>query len=143
MSNEIKHLIRTVLHADNNWKIQLLDQWPLIMGNLGTKVHLEKIQDDTLILGVTDSCWMHELYMLSHLLIQKINQKLDQPRIKKLRFKAVGDKPKLAYTAPTKQQYIKKEISLTPSEQRALAKIKDPQLQDALKQFLVRCYQEK
>lgn len=143
MAHDIKQLLNTILHTDSSWKVQLLRDWKDILGNLGTKVHLEKIHDDTLILGVSDSCWMQELYMLSHLIINKINQKLDQPRIKKLRFKTVGDQPRMQYVPSQRHEYVVKEVKLNPTEKRALEKIKDPQLQDALKQFLVRCYQEK
>lgn len=143
MPHDIKKLVHTILHTDANWKVQLLRDWQNILGNLGTKVHLEKIHDDTLVLGVSDSCWMQELYMLSHLLINKINQRLDRPRIKKLRFKTVGDQPRMQYKPTPKQEYVVKNITLNPTEQRALEKIKDPQLQDALKGFLIRCYQEK
>ncbi len=142
MTVRINNLLQNILRTDNNWKMQLLRDWPSIMGNLGTKVHLEKIHDDTLVLGVADSCWMQELYMLSNILINRINEKLDQPRIKKLRFKTVGAQP-----TPHKREHktVKKfkDVRLNPSERRALEKIQDPQLCEALEKFLIRCYQEK
>src|SRR5579871_3385416 len=94
MSTHIKSIIEHLITTEGNWKLQLLTQWPTILGNIKTKVHLEKINDDSLVLGITDSCWLQELYMLSPLLIETIKKKLDYPRIKTLRFKKIGVKKK-------------------------------------------------
>jgi len=143
MAHDIKNLVHTILRTDTNWKLQLLRDWPTIMGNLGTKVHLEKIYKDTLVLGVADSCWMQELYMLSHILLNRINQKLDRPRIKKLRFKTVGAQPPTKQPKNTRKKRNLTSVQLNPTERRALKKIQDPQLCEALEKFLIRCYQEK
>ena len=142
MAQPIKQLINAVFDQPDNWKIDLLRNWDSIIGNLNTKVYLEKITEDTLVLGVTDSCWLQELYLLSHVILQVINEKLDRPRIKQLRFKKVGIRPvkKQTYTKPKARTYIKRP--LTPKEKSALQHIKDPQLQQALEDFLIRCYQE-
>ncbi len=142
MAQPIKELLSTVFDQPDNWKIDLLRNWDSIIGNLNTKVYLERITDDTLVLGVTDSCWLQELYMLSHVILQVINEKLDRPRIKQLRFKKVGIRPvkKQTCTKPTIRARTKRP--LTAKEKGALAHIKDPQLQQALEDFLIRCYQE-
>ncbi len=142
MAQPIKQLIHAVFDQPDNWKIDLLRNWDSIIGNLNTKVYLEKITDDTLVLGVTDSCWLQELYLLSHVILQVINEKLDRPRIKQLRFKKIGIRPvkKQTYTAPKPRTRTKRP--LTQKEQRALTHIKDAQLQQALEDFLIRCYQE-
>jgi hypothetical protein len=142
MAQPIKQLLSTVFDQPDNWKIDLLRNWDSIIGNLNTKVYLEKITDDTLVLGVTDSCWLQELYMLSHVILQVINEKLDRPRIKQLRFKKIGIRPtkKQAYTKPAPRKINKRP--LTSKEKLALTSIKDPQLQQALEDFLIRCYQE-
>ena len=80
------------MSPQNSWKHELLQNWHTIFGNLGTKITLEKIYDTTIVLGVYDSCWMHELYLLSPLLVDKINENLDQHRIKQVRFKQTGIK---------------------------------------------------
>ena len=47
------------------WQIYLIQNWEIIVGNLRAYVLLEKIQDDaTLLLGVTNTMWMQELYYL-------------------------------------------------------------------------------
>ena len=80
--------------------------------------------------------------MLSNVILRVINEKLDRPRIKQLRFKKIGIRPekKSTYTKPKPRVHIKR--ALTPKEKSALTHIKDPQLQQELENFLIRCYQE-
>lgn len=143
MAHKIEELIDKILAHDQSWHRDLIRNWNTIIGPLHSKVQLEKIEDSLLILGVYDSCWMQELYLLTPLLLRTINQKLDQPRIKQLRFKTVGRRHKK--TEAQSRQIVKKHtvVVLNKHEQEALNNIKDPQLQEALKQFLMRCYQEK
>lgn len=143
MATELKTIIPTILNKETHWKFQLLSNWHDIMGTLADKVHIEKIYEDTLVLGVPNSCWLQELYLLSSMVRNSINAKLDQPRIKELRFKKSGIKPpKKKNTAPYKQPTVK-NVQLSPREHLALAKITDPELSAALKKFLIRCYQER
>src|SRR5437762_7574752 len=92
MAVYLKDVLHAVINPEKNWKTDLLYKWNEIVGPLHNKVRIEKIHDDTLILGVFHSCWMQELYLLSPLLIKTINEKLDQPYIKQLRFKHIGIK---------------------------------------------------
>ena len=142
MALYLKELLHAIIHPEKNWKTDLLYRWRDIIGSLNSKVRIEKIYDDTLILGVFHSCWMQELYLLSPLLIKTINEKLDQPYIKQIRFKHVGlkelQKNKAQYS-PTKK---KKDVQLTKEDECTLAKIADPALRSALKAFRIRCYQE-
>lgn len=134
--------LSSLLPKNDSWKIQLLSNWATIMGNLHTKVQLEKIYEDTLVLGVHNSSWLQELYLLSPMLLHTINQKLDQPRIKHLRFKQAGKRLEELKTVEIKAKQ-RKEVILNMQEQTALNSMKDPQLRDALKAFLIRCYQER
>lgn len=112
------------------------------MGPLAAHVQLEKIDAETLHLGVFDSCWLQELYLLSPLLLKTINENLDQPRIKQLRFKKTGVVKKKAAVeklAPKKVQ----DVQLKQREIDALRALDDKELAQALKQFLIRCYQER
>lgn len=142
MATEIKELITNIFDQQHDWKFQLLKNWNAIMGNMASKVQLEKIYEDTLVLGVYDSCWLQELYMLSNVLLTTINAKLDAPRIKHLRFKKLGTK-KIVAQKQQMQPKILRPVVLNIKEQSALTRIKDPQLSEALKSFLVRCYQER
>ena len=145
MTSHIKTLLQPLLQSkEQPWKIKLLQKWPQIVGPLARKVVIEKIYQELIVLGVYDSCWMQELYLLSPTLLQVINQNLDQPRMKQVRFKLIGK------TEHKKKKSIAKNhtndvqpIKLTPTEQNALNSITDPHLRSALKAFLVRCYREK
>ncbi len=125
------------------WKIKLLEQWPRIVGPLASKVTIEKIYEDAILLGVYDSSWMQELYLLSPTLLQTINQNLDQPRIKKVRFKLIGKKKNKKTTTIAKPKNKVQTITLTNVEQATLERIEDPQLRSVLEKFLIRCYREK
>jgi len=114
------------------------------MGKLANHVTIEKIYPDTIILGVYDSCWLQELYLLSATLLQTINQNLDQPRIKQLRFKQTTRKKK----APTQQidtmpKFTTTDVSMSQSEQVALSRITDESMRAVLKSFLIRCHRER
>ena len=143
MAHEIKEILKTVFKNKNNWKIKLLQQWPHILGSLATKVRLEKICGDTLVLGVYDSCWLQELYLLSPVLLKTINEKLESTHIKRLRFKQAGIKKIKKSRENKKRSEQKKEITLTQRERDALTKIKDPGLGKALEGFLMQCHRSK
>jgi hypothetical protein len=142
MALDLKELLHALIHPEKNWKTNLLYKWHEIIGSLHSKVRIEKIYDDTLILGVFHSCWMQELYLLSPLLIKTINEKLDQPYIKQIRFKHVGIKELEKEKAKNNVAKKKKTVELTKEDERTLAKIADPALRDVLKAFRIRCYQE-
>ncbi|HSC25532.1 MAG TPA: DUF721 domain-containing protein [Candidatus Babeliales bacterium] len=142
MATCLKDLLQMLIQPEKNWKTDLLYRWNDIVGSLHSKVRIEKIYDDMLILGVFHSCWMQELYLLSSLLITKINENLDQPRIKQIRFKLIGLKT-IKKISPLSHKTKKEEnIKLTKEDERIIAKIADPTLRDALKAFRIRCYQE-
>lgn len=142
MATYLKELLNNLINPEKNWKTDLLYRWNDIVGSLHTKVRIEKINDDILILGVFHSCWMQELYLLSPLLIKTINEKLDQPHIKEIRFKHIGVKKNKKNNITPTILKKKKDIVLTKDDERTLAKIADPILRDALKAFRIRCYQE-
>lgn len=141
MALNLKDLLHIVIRPEKNWRTHLLCQWREIIGSLHDKVCIEKIYDDTIVLGVFHSSWMQELYLLSPLLIKKINEKLDQPYVKHIRFKQIGTK-KQSLNKKTAIKSIKKDIPLTKKDELLLAKISDPELRSALKAFRIRCYLE-
>ncbi len=143
MALYLKDILHTIINPEQNWKTDLLYKWNDIIGPLHSKVRIEKIYDNTLILGVLNSCWMQELYLLAPLLIKTINEKLDQPYIKEIRFKQIGIKHHKKIKIAPAVIKKKKEVVLTQEDEYALAKITDPVLQEALKAFRIRCYQEK
>jgi hypothetical protein len=142
MTAPIKNFLTTYLAHEKNWKAHLLANWKTIIGNLADRVTLEKIYDDLLTLGVNDSSWLQELYLLSPIILETINANLDQPRIKHLRFKQIGRKKEIKKINEKKIEQIN-TIDLKKKEQIALDAIQDEQLREFLKKYLIRCYQEK
>ncbi len=140
----LKNLLNSYIstNTESDWKLKLIKEWPEIIGTLSTKVTLEKVHEDTIVLGVSDSCWMQELYLLSPVLINSINQKLDRPYIKQVRFKSVGRKKEKAAPQKPTINVLRKEITLSPHEKAALEHIQDPELRAAIKAFRIRCYRE-
>lgn len=143
MAQQIKSLIKNILAHENNWKITLLQNWHEILGNLSSRVRLEKIENNTLTLAVQDSCLMQELYMLSPVFLESINKKLDAPYIKHLRFKKAGYKKKKKKYERPRTCHIPPPKKLQLHEKQALTNIKDPELAQFLKAFLVRCHRER
>jgi Dna[CI] antecedent, DciA len=143
MALQLKNLLHNIIHPKKNWKTDLLYRWHDIIGSLHNKVRIEKIYEDTLVLGVFHSCWMQELYLLSPLLIKTINENLDQPYIKQIHFKhSTLKNSKKNDKTPIVLKKNKQEIILTKQDECILAKIVDPALRNALKAFRIRCYQE-
>lgn len=138
----LKSVFKNIVGSDRHWKLNVLDNWATIVGTMSNYVSVDKIYEDTIVLTVVDSCWMQELYLFSDLLLKKINQNLDQPRIKHLRFKQLGVCKKKATVSKVVKKTSCKFVSLSSVERAALKKIKDPQLSSALEKFLIRCYQE-
>lgn len=141
-----KHFLDSFFVDEANpiWQRQLLNDWDKIVGNLKTRICLEKIHKTVLIIGVYEPHWMQELYLLSNVLINKINTYLGCKRIEKLRFKLINKKEKITKY----QKYIDKKMTdklktpkilLNPAQERALFKIKDDQLKKVLTDFLACC----
>jgi hypothetical protein len=145
MTKALKDLISTIFKAKEIWKYNLLRNWDTIMGPLSTKIRIEKILDNAVIVSASNSCWLQEIYQLSPLLIKTINQNLDKPRIKQIYFKKAGASTDKRPMMKQKTRYYPapQEIHLTTRQKQALTHIKDPQLSKALEQFLKRCRGEK
>lgn len=139
----VKIILDSLLQPSNThqaWKLNLIKNWPTIIGSLHERVSLQKINATSVVLGVYDSSWIQELYLLSKLILKKINSNLDQPRIETLRFQCIEKKEKTAQLQkkPILQQKI---VSLNQLQSAALQKIKDPQLSQALQGLLQKCQQ--
>ena len=110
------------------------------MGPLHDQVRLEKIEEHTLVLGVYQSSWLQELYLLTPMLIKTINEHLKSEQIRHIRFRAaVKRAPSTKKHTSYAQEQKTPARPLTNKEQTALANIEDPQLRSALEGFLWRC----
>jgi len=138
----INQLISNVLYGTSNWKLHLVTNWVYIVGPLSSRICIEKIEQDTLIVGVCDSAWLQELYLLSGMLLQKINQALPAPYIKKIKFKQAAN-PTNYTPKQTTIKIVPKRVErpLTKKEHGALQAINDQELSCALYNFLLRCQQ--
>ncbi len=139
MFHNVKNLLKQFTRPDEKWKLTLLQEWHTIIGPLHVKVSIVKIDHDSITLGVIDSCWMQELQAFSSLLLNSINETLDQPRIKRIRFK----KAKVAQRSPREltpaQTTVNKTVVMTPSEEQALTRVQNTELQEVLHTFRARC----
>ena len=145
MAIAIKQLLSQVLDvSQTEWQRYLLMNWRDIVGALHTRMCLEKVHDDTAFIGVYDIHWMHELYLLSSVVIATINKSLGQRHIKKVRFKLAVSRtlPVHTVTQLVHEDAIDTRRSsnvFTPRHEHALAQIPDPQLRESLKEFLYHC----
>jgi hypothetical protein len=120
------------------WRVRIITDWPQIVGTLQERARVEKVYEDTLVLGVYDSCWMQELYLLSNMIMHKVNQYLGAKYVLKIRLKYVQKQTFKHLAVVTDQVTVCEQ--LTAKEKRSLQKVADPELQVALQNFLIRCY---
>jgi hypothetical protein len=140
----VSHILGN-LFPEQNWKFSLLSKWETIVGNLKTRIVLEKINDDCIIVGVIDSSWMQELHMLSNVLIDRINNNLDSRRINHIRFKLLPTKKNQSPSVAQKNYSPEIVLATRPlslREKKALEALDDVALRRSLENFLFRCLQE-
>ncbi len=140
----VKNILDSLLQPSSQteaWKMNLIKNWPTIIGSLHEKVSLQKINATSVVLGVYDSCWIQELYLLSKLILKKINSSLDRPRIETLRFQCIEKKEHIAQKQQASTQRPERTTALKPKEISALQKIHDPELSAALEGLLRKCQQ--
>jgi len=139
----ISQALDSFFKQENNWKRYLMINWKNIMGPIAQHSRIEKIEHDTLVVGVANAVWMQELHGLSQVILTKINSNLEQPYLKKIRFKFASRKK--FYKKNNVQTYKapRPKHLLTPKEQRAIKSIPDKELGQALEKFLIRCYEVK
>lgn len=140
MAMLVKNILERFLNPHNNWRKKLFKDWSLIVGDLDDRMCLCKVYQDTVVIGVYETCWMQELHALSRYIIKSINNHLEQNYIKNIRFQMVSPKQEAIirkfrsfnhYTPPT--------ITLNAQQKEALVSIKDAQLRKALTTFLACC----
>jgi hypothetical protein len=137
----LKDLVPLIVDNKNDWRASLLKNWHQIIGSLATRVRLEKVTQDMVIVGVYESHWMQELYLLTPVMIDSINDFLGKPYIKQIRLKLVEDKEApTRYKPRKKKDWVVPQVDLTTTQKGALDKITDPQLRDALVGFWMKCH---
>ena len=144
MAYHIKDSLNALLSKNSDWRINLLSNWSTVMGGLSERVCLEKVKGNCLTLGVYESSWLQELYLLSPTLIKTINEYLQGNYVTELRFKSAAKKKVAAKKdAVTRRRTTAPARALSAEEEAVLAEIKDPQLRSVLQGYLQKCHGEK
>ena len=145
MADPIHKILSNIFPEEHRWKMDLLERWEGLIGNLKDKVSIEKIERDVLTLGVVHPAWSQELFFLSDFLKDKINTALKAQRIKKIRFKTKGDVRKrvVATKKITQAQVdvcdIDENIALPVNGEKSLQLIKSEECRQALQRYYIRC----
>lgn len=137
----LKDYIERLISAEqHNWQMQLARRWPDMVGDLCTKMCLEKIEGNVLKVGVYDSHWIHELFMLAPTIVRMLNNNLGGNYLSSVRFVLKEKKMVMVKKSDTvKASY--KNIVLTAEQKTALQAITDAELRNLMKKFLIRCLQ--
>ena len=126
----------------HDWKIKLLQDWPIIIGNLADHVKIYKIYQNAITLHVKNSSWMQEMHCLSNVILDKINGYLGNKQLIAVYFKVI------TYDQTTQSQKSEKinlqnhtieNKPLSSRHKKALQQIHDQELSQALENFLQRC----
>lgn len=131
---------------DAQWQTTLMRDWDKLVGNLKTRMCLEKIMGTTLVIGVYDPHWMHELLLLTPVLIETINEGLGTAYVTQIRLVlSRGQKRTMAPQKPLKQSAKNNQVQsrsvrpLASAQQHALAHVHDQELRDILIRFFSYC----
>lgn len=139
MFHSIKQILPTIFDIQKDWRLCLLKNWKSLVGELDCHMRLEKIEGDTLIIGVYEPQWMQELFLLSRVLLNSVNSNLGHNYIRYLRFKLVEKRKFKMEIKNNYSQISNFKYELNCNQKLALTKIHDEQLRDMLQGFLVKC----
>jgi len=74
--------------AQDIWMMRVWDVWEGAVGKpIAMNAKPDSFKDGILIVNVSSSTWIHQLTFLEKEMILNINKHLDQPLVKKIRFK--------------------------------------------------------
>ncbi len=149
MSQHIKNLIPSCMLRESAWQKALLAAWPSIMGPLHEHAVIEKIVPPLLVIGVTNSCLLQELHLLSPVLLKKIQETVAADSLKQIRLQLKAmprrNTPRVLTTPMVHmpQKKLTQEATMLPMlHKNALMNIKDQSLRDALLSFWLHCFRE-
>jgi len=152
MSKRLHHFLGAIFPVEHRWKIPLLCAWEKIIGPLKDKVALEKITDDSLVLIVCNSSWAQELFFLTPVLKQRVNEALKEERIKHIKFKTGTlparpsrkkiSPPQQATTPRSNREYqqpLTSSFFMSTREAQALERVAQSGLRNEMASFYARC----
>ncbi len=74
--------------TQDTWMMRIWDIWEAAVGKpIAMNAKPDSFKDGILIVNVSSSTWIHQLTFLEKEMILNINHHLDQPLVKKIRFK--------------------------------------------------------
>jgi hypothetical protein len=144
MAQQLHVFLRNLFPVEHRWKVALFTRWKEIVGDLHSRVILEKITDDTLIFRVCHASWAQELHLLSPTITAKANAILNNKRIKHIRFRleAVQHERKTKPVEKNLDHLCQQTIlphCMSLQEQQHLKSIRNKELRDELASFYLRC----
>jgi hypothetical protein len=142
MSQLLSHFLQGMVPTAKTWEQNLIQNWPMIIGPLKKQVRIEKIIGTTVFLGVYDPRWIQELFLLSSLLIDKMNEFLQEEIVTGIKFKHVTHQYSKQAHKNCSRCHVE-PVTISLREQKALEKITDQELANALKNFLIRCHSQR
>ena len=147
MAKAIKSLLSEYFsqQKEHDWKIKLLQDWPIIMGNLADHVKIYKIYQNAITLHVKNSSWMQEMHCLSNVILDKINGYLGKKQLVAIYFKVITFEEAMRRDQLKKIDFQPQEavkIPLSSRQKKALHTIKDKELSLALEGFLEKCLKQ-
>ena len=118
---------------EKNWHLDLIKNWPNIARGLEKYLTIYKIVNNTLTLEVNDSSWLQEIYLLSPIILTRIQQFC--PMIKKIKVQK-NNNPK----------YLNDDTALpknkiTLNEKNLVKDFKDQELANYLLNYFAICHQ--
>ncbi len=135
--------------TEHDWQIKLRAEWSTIMGDLSQRARLERINGSTVVIGVYDSHWMHELHALSRMMLHRMNSALHKlyPEgftLTAIRCIWVVRKSPGAKARQGNTQQGPEPVSKKPSLKalKAVEKLASKELQDGLLAYYQRCKDE-
>lgn len=143
MSQKIATILSSIIPADVRWKLTLLHAWPQIVGDLADKVTIFSIENNHLILQTHHSAWAQELNFLAPLIIEKIHTLLGTKTIRSISFKIIKRTPSKGASQASKNTNTLHSdkagnYAMTKKETSKLDSLKDEQLRNALRDYLLR-----
>jgi len=143
MAIQLKELIADLLNVQGDWHVSILENWDKIVGYLSKYTYVCSIKNDTIFLGVFESVWMQELFLMSDNLIDSINDFLGSKKIKHVRLKLMPKRAARKIKEKAAPLFCKSPIvlQLTDTQELALKTVKDEELRKSLVTFLERSLQ--
>lgn len=143
MSKKIGEFLHSIVPAEVAWKLTLLKAWPDIVGKLAERVSIFSIDADRLILQTSHPAWAQELNFLTPLIHEKIDALVGPEIIRSISFKIIKRRAVQTTASFPRNDHSLHSIKHPPyamskQEVAKLETLKDEQLREALRDYLLR-----